>query len=165
MIDRAMSPLSAPMPESRLRCADRIRPLLGAAVLALSLPTLAAERPASASEPEGFVQHLAQRINDYRRQQGLPPLTLSDELMQLAAEHSLEMAERRQLSHQGFRERRRRTDSPICVENVAHNFPTPATVLEGWRRSPEHHRNLLEPKVSRMGLAGTARYVTFFACG
>jgi uncharacterized protein YkwD len=36
--------------------------------------------------------------------------------------------------------------------------------LEGWRHSPEHHRNLLEPKVSRMGIAADARYVTFFAC-
>lgn len=140
------------------------RTLLGTFVLALALPALAVDRPARGSEPEGFLRHLAQRINDYRQQQGLGPLELSDELVLLAEEHSHDMAERRQLSHEGFRERRRRTQSRICVENVAHNFPTPETLLDGWRRSPAHHRNLLEPKVARMGLYATARYVTFFAC-
>lgn len=141
-----------------------MRALLGVIALALALPTLAVERPARGGEPDGFMRHLAQRINEYRQQQGLNPLELSDELVQLAEAHSNDMAARRQLSHEGFRERRRHTESRICVENVAHNFPTPETLLDGWRRSPAHHRNLLEPKVARMGLAGTARYVTFFAC-
>ena len=42
--------------------------------------------------------------------------------------------------------------------------PRPEALLEGWRRSPTHHRNLLDPGVSRMGIAAAARYVTFFAC-
>jgi len=37
-------------------------------------------------------------------------------------------------------------------------------LLEGWRLSPTHYRDLLEPKVSRMGLAVTTRHMTFFAC-
>jgi uncharacterized protein YkwD len=147
-----------------LRGIDRMRAVFTAVVMVAALPALAAERPAQDSQLEGFMQRLALRINDYRQQQGLEPLELSDELVRLAAEHSQEMAERRQLSHEGFRERRRRTQSRICVENVAHNFPTPETLLDGWRRSPSHDRNLVEPKVVRMGLAGTARYVTFFAC-
>jgi uncharacterized protein YkwD len=141
---------------------------VGAAVL-LCLAGLAASVPARAAAstapvPEGFTQHLAERINEYRRAHGLAPLSWSDELAALAAEHSQDMAARRRLSHEGFRERRQRSASRICVENVAHNFPTAETLLDGWRRSPGHQRNLVEPKVERMGLAATARYVTFFAC-
>lgn len=151
----------APTGASRAgRSATRLRRLLGVAALALALPAAAADRP----ELDSFTQRLAQRINDYRQQNGLEPLSLSEDLMELATEHSQDMAEQHKLSHDGFRERRRRTNSRICVENVAHNFPSPETLVTGWRESPSHHRNLLEPKVLRMGLAATARYVTFFAC-
>lgn len=147
---------------------ERVRWRLTAAVT-LCMAGLVAAGPADAADSsrsasDGFTQHLAQRINDYRLANGLAPLSWSDELAALAAEHSQEMAAQRQLSHNGFRDRRKRTASRICVENVAHNFPTVETLLAGWRHSPGHQRNLVEPKVERMGLAATARYVTFFAC-
>ena len=114
---------------------------------------------------DGFTRHLAERINDYRVRNGLRPLEWSNDLVELAAEHSRDMAERRTLTHEGFSDRRRRTRSRLCVENVAHNFATPETLLDGWRQSPNHHRNVLDPGVERMGLAAAARYVTFLACG
>ncbi len=129
--------------------------LTGVVVLGMARPVLA---------EEGFSRHLANRINEYRVQSGLEALALTDDLTQLAEEHSEEMAAQRRMSHEGLRGRTQRTRSSMCVENVAHNFPTPESVLDGWRRSPAHHRNLLEGSVSRMGLAATARYVTFFAC-
>lgn len=155
-----------PFPPSARPAPDRWR---GRLAVLLCLAGLAAAGPAGAAggaapAPEGFTRHLAQRINDYRLAHGLAPLSWSDELAGLAAEHSQGMAARRTLSHDGFRDRRRRTASRICVENVAHNFPTAETLLDGWHRSPGHQRNLVEPKVVRMGLAATARYVTFFAC-
>lgn len=135
-------------------------------VLALgAIATVRAQAsPAEVAVPDGFTQHLAGRINDYRIRNGLAPLNWSDELTTLASEHSQDMAGERRLSHDGFRERRRRSLSRMCVENVAHNFPTAETLLDGWRRSPGHLRNLLEPKVERMGLAASDRFVTFFAC-
>ena len=74
------------------------------------------------------------------------------------------MATQRRLSHDGFHSRLGRTTSRLCVENVGWNYPTAEALLDGWRHSPEHLRNLLDPKVRRMGLAARARYVTFFAC-
>lgn len=114
--------------------------------------------------PEGYVDHLAELINDYRAHLGLQPLVFSEDLVTLASEHSASMAEQRQLNHEGFRARFSRASSRICVENVGRNFATPEALLEGWRLSPTHDVNLLEPKVSRMGIAVTAKYVTFFAC-
>ncbi len=139
---------------------SRLRATLGAALLLLALPAAAMEAP----QADGYLRRLAERINDYRAQNGLAALSWSEDLAELAAEHTEDMAQRRELTHDGFRERRRRTASRICVENLAHNFPTPEALLNGWRLSPSHHRNLLEPKVLRIGLAAKARYVTFFAC-
>jgi uncharacterized protein YkwD len=124
----------------------------------------AAAATAAPAYGEGFVRHLAQLINEYRERQGLAPLDVAVELIDLAGEHSQDMAQRQQLSHEGFRVRLQRAGSRLCVENVGWNHRTPEALLDGWRRSPAHHRNLLEPQVSRMGIAVATRYVTFFAC-
>jgi len=123
-----------------------------------------APAPACAQPVDGFGRHLANLINRYRESQGLSPLALAQDLVTIAAEHSTDMAARRHLTHEGFHERFKRTGSRMCVENVGWNYPTAEALLEGWRKSPEHHRNLLEPKVERMGIMADARYVTFFAC-
>lgn len=138
------------------------RLLAATAVSAALAPTHAA--PAAPAYGEPFVRHLAQLVNEYRARQGLPPLSVAVELNELASEHSHDMSQRQQLSHQGFRARFQRANSRVCVENVGWNHRTPEALLDGWRRSPEHHRNLLDPGVARMGIAVATRYVTFFAC-
>ena len=111
-----------------------------------------------------FTGQLAALINAYRQDRGLQPLDLAEDLVTLADEHSASMAQRQRLSHDGFRSRFQRANSKVCVENVAWNYRTPEALLEGWRHSPAHHRNLLDPKVARVGIAMATRYVTFFAC-
>lgn len=135
-----------------------------AARLASAADHLAAEGPVAA-QASPYVRSLAVLINAYRSDHGLAPLELSAELNQLASAHSSQMAEQQRLSHSGFRERFDRTRARICVENVGMNFPHGEAQLDGWRASPGHHRNLLEPKVARMGIAKSASFVTFFACG
>jgi len=103
-------------------------------------------------------------INEYRSDRGLSPLQLASDLTALASEHALQMAEQRRLSHDGFRDRFDRTRARVCVENVGVNFPHAEAQLDGWRASAGHHRNLLEPKVARMGIAISHSFVTFFAC-
>ncbi len=120
--------------------------------------------PAAAQSMDGFGRHLADLINRYREQHGLPSLSVAPDLVELAGEHSTEMAAQRRLTHDGFNDRFVRADSRICVENVGWNYPTAEALLEGWRHSPDHRRNLLDAQVSRMGIAVDARYATFFAC-
>lgn len=130
----------------------------------LALAITVAVTPAQAQTMDGFGRHLADLINRYRERHGLAPLSIAQDLVALAGEHSAEMAARRRLTHDGFDDRHTRTGSRVCVENVGWNFPTAEALMDGWRYSPGHHRNLLEAKVSRMGIAVDARYVTFFAC-
>lgn len=156
-------------------------PVAAIAVLLCSGPVLAADSPlpatrlahAATDPPEQgrasaqispYVRRLARLINEYRGDHGLAPLELASELNELASEHSSQMAEQRRLSHDGFRGRFDRTRARVCVENVGMNFPHGEAQLDGWRASAGHHRNLLEPKVVRMGLARSASFVTFFAC-
>ncbi|MCL4747397.1 MAG: CAP domain-containing protein [Burkholderiaceae bacterium] len=103
-------------------------------------------------------------VNEYRARNGLAALRIADDLGSIAQSHSGAMAERRRISHDGFRERFDRTRSRICVENVGVNFTHPEAQVEGWRASPGHDRNLLEPRVTRVGIANTRNFVTFFAC-
>jgi uncharacterized protein YkwD len=116
------------------------------------------------SNAASYSRHLAQLINEYRLRNGLGPLQLVSDLNAIAAQHSTDMAQRRRLSHDGFTERFDRTGAQVCVENVGVNFPHAEAQLDGWRASPGHHRNLLEPKVARMGIAKSSQFVTFFAC-
>lgn len=151
------------------------------AALVVAVPVMAADgsRPAGrielaaargtelhqpAAQVSPYVRYLALLINEYRADRGLPSLELASELSALASEHSSQMAEHRLLSHDGFRNRFDRTRARVCVENVGVNFPHAKAQLDGWRESPGHQRNLLEPKIVRMGIAKSEGFVTFFAC-
>ncbi len=150
-------------------CLALVTPARAAGPTWPSSPTTLAITPtpgdsASSGRYAAYAQHLAVLINEYRAYKGLPPLDLVQDLSALASEHSLKMAQSGRLSHDGFHERFDRTNARICVENVGLNFPHPEAQLDGWRASPGHHRNLLEPKVARMGIARSRTFVTFFAC-
>lgn len=144
-------------------------PTQAAGPLALSSPTAAPAGRAGAGRESSngisaYEQHLAELINEYRSYRGLAPLELVPDLNAIASEHTLQMAQYGRLSHDGFMERFDRTGARICVENVGLNFPHAEAQLDGWRASPGHHRNLLESKVARMGIARSRSFVTFFAC-
>jgi uncharacterized protein YkwD len=47
---------------------------------------------------------------------------------------------------------------------VGWNHETPQSLFDGWRKSPGHNRNMLERRVSRVGISKAGPYVTFFAC-
>ena len=138
--------------------------LVHAAPARAASPTATYAASAQSDRTAAYVEHLASLINEYRARNGLTPLVLAADLNVLAVEHSAKMADTRRLSHEGFRDRFDRTRARICVENVGVNFPHPEAQLAGWQASPGHHRNLLEPKVARMGIATERKFVTFFAC-
>lgn len=138
-------------------------------LLAWALAAVIAPASAGDSTPvertEAFIGRVAVLINEYRSQHRLDRLAAAAVLAQVADRHSQRMAKAGRPSHHGFRDRFRDVDGAICVENIAAHFDSPEAVFEGWRRSPSHDRNLLEPRIVRMGLAARDSYVTFFACG
>ena len=119
---------------------------------------------AGADAGDAYVVQLGKLINDYRAQHDVPPLTMDAPLSELAHEHAARMAGNKRLSHYGFEERFAKAGSPRCVENVGWNQRTPEAEFAGWRDSPTHARNLLDPGITRMGIGIQDRYVAFFAC-
>lgn len=153
-------------PAAAALCGARPRvPFACAAILLLAIAwgTQAHARTAADRAPE-LAERVASLVNDYRAQHRLGTLHAAQALARLADEHSRQMAEAERLSHDGFRGRFERAGSALCVENVASGFASAEALVEGWRRSPEHDRNLLEPRIARMGVAARGRHVTFFAC-
>ena len=125
---------------------------------------LAANATGAADQPDPFAAQLGKLINDYRAQHDVPLLAPDASLAELAHAHAARMAADKRLSHYGFEERFAKAGSPRCVENVGWNQRTPEAEFAGWRDSPTHARNLLDPGITRMGIGIQDRYVTFFAC-
>ncbi|MEW5860102.1 MAG: CAP domain-containing protein [Cyanobacteriota bacterium] len=89
-------------------------------------------------------------INQYRKSQNLPPLTLDPRISKEARSHSQAMANGAvPFSHNGFEQRAKAIDKSISYsgasENVAYNqgFSDPAKqAVEGWLKSPGHLKNI-----------------------
>ena len=111
-----------------------------------------------------YAEQLLVVVNDYRDGLGLSPLRPAPALQRIATPHSLAMAAAQRASHGSFKERFERAGSEICVENIAAGAARPEQLLAAWRRSPEHDRNLLEPRVRWVGIATVQGYTTLFAC-
>ena len=97
-------------------------------------------------------------ISGYRANNGLGAVTIDPALMQLAEEHSRNMAARDKLDHdvcKAFNQRIRgsRLDAKVAVENISAGYHTLAEAFSGWRESPPHRANMLNKGVTRMGIA------------
>lgn len=149
-------------------CASAIAADPGAGFVRTSYaPPAAVQRQLEPRDPAAatrYAERLVDVINEYRAANNLPKLLPANQLDTIALQHSLRMSESRRISHDGFAQRFETTDSPICVENVGSRFPHAEALLDGWRASPEHQRNLLEPRIHRVGVANVNGFVTYFAC-
>ena len=100
----------------------------------------------------------ASMISGYRANNGLSAVTIDPELMRLAGEQASAMSARDRLDHdtaRPFAERIRKSgfDASVAVENIAAGYHTLAEAFSGWRDSPPHRANMLNPAVTRMGIA------------
>lgn len=127
--------------------------------LALSFkttPVSQSESPTTISQQSNdgeftnWEESVHQQINQYRRSQKLPPLTLDSNISKQARLHSQAMATGRlPFGHGGFEERVRAIAQSIpyrqAAENVAYNqgYSDPATqAVQGWLKSPGHLENI-----------------------
>jgi uncharacterized protein YkwD len=146
----------APCPPAR-----RAGPAL-ALCLALCLPL--PQVPARAGETSDLATEVLAEVNRYRASHGLAPLAADARLQAIAQAHSQAMAQEGRLSHGGFQQRFDRSGARLCVENLAAGTLQPARIVAAWRRSPEHHRNLLESRVQVAGVAAAGSVVSLLAC-
>jgi uncharacterized protein YkwD len=120
---------------------------------------------AAIADVADYPQRLAALVNRHRADHGRAALAVDSTLSSLAFDHSVSMAKAHEMSHDGFESRARQSGFAICVENVGWNYWSPDAQFDGWRASPGHERNMLDPRVERIGIGESAGYVTMLACG
>jgi uncharacterized protein YkwD len=111
-------------------------------------------------------------ISGYRRNNRLEPLAVDPELMRITSERARAMAARNTMDHglgRSFQERIRNAgfDGSVAIENVGAGYHTLADAFSGWRDSPPHRANMLNRRVTRMGIAAayapSSKYKVFWA--
>jgi uncharacterized protein YkwD len=107
--------------------------------------------------------------NKFRKSKRLPPLEMQEELNAIAQKHTDDMARGRvEFGHSGFdtREARARKYFPHAThfaENVAYGSHNGKDVVEGWKSSSGHRRNMLGPyKYIGIGVARDRRGVLYY---
>jgi len=91
-------------------------------------------------------------LNSFRAQHGRPALSVSSTLAGLAYSHAHDMANRKHLDHNGFRQRMSFVRS-AAAENVAFGCETEDCVFQMWAKSAGHRANMLRGDVTSYGLA------------
>ena len=114
----------------------------------------------------------ASMITGYRSNNGLSAVVIDPELMRFASAQAHAMAARDKMDHDAarpFAERIRAAGlgGSVAVENISAGYHTLAQAFSGWRDSPPHRANMLNDKVTRMGIAavyaGNSKYKVFWA--
>lgn len=92
-------------------------------------------------------------LNAFRARHKLPPLSYSVLLASAAYAHAHDLARRKRLDHNGFKQRLGAIVSGTAAENVSYGCETQACAIKQWARSPGHRRNMLLKGISAYGIA------------
>lgn len=98
-------------------------------------------------------------INGYRAANGLPPLAQDGQLEQAALQQAGYMAGAGRMEHttgwgKDFAARVKHNGiAGAAAENIAAGRMDTARVLETWKNSPPHRRNMLDARFTRFGVA------------
>jgi hypothetical protein len=114
-------------------------------------------------------RQLFELLNRERAENNLPALRWNDALFKAARKHALLMADLGELEHQlpnepKLEERLAATGARFSViaENIAFG-QNPQTIHSGWMNSPGHRKNILNPRLTSVGIAAVHGTAGFFA--
>ncbi|HZL30721.1 MAG TPA: CAP domain-containing protein [Pseudolabrys sp.] len=96
---------------------------------------------------------LALDLNSFRARHKLPPLSYSALLAGAAYENAHDLARRKSLDHNGFKERVMSVVAGAGAENVSYGCPDEDCAIRQWARSAGHRRNMLMKGISSYGIA------------
>jgi len=107
--------------------------------------------------------------NQFRRSKGLPVLIMRDDLNTIARRHSEDMAKGRSgFGHTGYDQRERQVQKLIkpfhaMAENVAYGAGSGKQVVDLWKNSSGHRRNMLgNYKYIGIGTARNKQGIIFY---
>lgn len=122
----------------------------GNRALAITAPLAPGHRFCPAEELSAVVRE----VNAVRRSAGLHALGTDTYLTRFANGRSAAMAAESRLSHRGWESALRKAGlvDDALGENVAYNYGSATSVMEGWMQSPGHRANILRPSFKRIGV-------------
>lgn len=143
--------------------AGLLRKLSAVAVLALAMAGIAQARP----DLERVETIIVERTNEFRREQGLPPVAPDGKLTAAARYFAQHMARTDRYGHEadGKQPAGRATghgyDYCLVAENISYQYSSEdfATTdlalryVEGWKKSPGHRKNMISPHAIETGVA------------
>ena len=102
-------------------------------------------------------------INSYRKEGGLEPLVLDDELTTIACARAEELAWSGKFSH--YRPNNKFFSSILkdagitkgsAGENIGRGYSSSETVCQAWKDSETHYENIMNPKFTKIGIGVAA---------
>lgn len=108
---------------------------------------------------DALTREMLQRVNDERREAGLPPLRIQPALARAAQKHAEDMLARSFYGHESpdgrtplDRVKAAAYEPASVAENVARGQFSVSEVMEGWMESQAHRVNILGRSFSEIGL-------------
>jgi uncharacterized protein YkwD/nucleoid-associated protein YgaU len=131
-------------------------------------PTPSGSAPCEYDENEDFVNALLPLINEARKNEGLPELTVNEKLSNAAMEHSIDMACNSLLSHTGSdgstpkaRVDAQNYKAALVIEDIYAQPPQyggdAQAAFDWWMDDPPHRADLMNAEVTEIGI-GYAYY-------
>lgn len=99
-------------------------------------------------------QSYAQLFNEFRIQNGKPPLTFDSRLNELAKQRAIEISQPGNFNHEGIK----KYNLGENIAMMAYSTDSNAKLLEQWANSPGHRSNMLSSMYTRTGFARVGRY-------
>lgn len=132
-------------------------------VLATQKVTIADNGSTTPPSPSGdetteWRKVMLDQINGWRAAAGAPPLAYCRTLENAAQAHADDMVRRNYYGHYspegstpGDRSAAAGYDATSWAENIARGYQTPEDALNGWRTSPPHNTNMMNPNLTHVG--------------
>ena len=99
-------------------------------------------------------------INSFRKEGGLEPLVLDDQLITVACARAEEIAWSGRFSHYRPNGSSILRDAGIAKgsagENIARGFSEPDDVCQAWKASETHYENIMNPEFTKIGIGVAA---------
>ncbi len=118
-----------------------------------------ARETAGLADVQAVRQEMLERVNTIRRGVGLKPLEIDPRLTTAAQAHADDMLARVYYNHvspEGTTPRQRVHAAgfvaDLVAENIAAGQTSPEDALGGWLHSTDHRRNLLDPRLTHIGI-------------
>lgn len=106
------------------------------------------------ADPVAYAQALVVDTNVARATAGFPPLSLSECARAAAADRAQALTGGRELKHASLVPVMQACDpSGPAAENLSRAAAGPQAVVDAWLASPGHRANLLDPTLTRVGVA------------